>query len=655
MGPEQILSFVAPEDGNYLFAAEVTAYGGPSDDLDLHVLDAADSCRYGTCLGTGNADFLSPTSTSTWLEAGQELHVVLDGRETASTTITAEVEVFCPGSCPDADLDGFEAASCGGDDCNDADPLTRPDAVESCDGIDRDCNPFNEPFETFYVDNDGDGYGDESAGAVVTCSAPTGYSDQADDCDDDDPDAYPESPVASCLGDAFCEIGGGASGCVAADWNDPTARPDPWDFFPTFPCDGPSDWATYGPTGDITVLLEIAIVTANPARLSSAETDMLDQVAFANAVFDEAGVEFVVAETHALPASVGALADLAQLCVGSATCACTSFDPDDDFEAVAAAVPWTPNRLRVLAVDSICMPGTGIVNGVAVLDRFQPQTSALAGDEFLAVDIDKIGLEYKEQLLAHELGHLFGGLQHTHDVREVVEDTCADRLPGSVSCPALSPNPRYSCEDGFGPRATTNDPAGCYADESSYVLPTRNVMSYGRLWTSSLFTLGCNEGDYLSPQQEDMAACHAATRWAVYQPSLPLAGPASEDCDNGIDDDGDSYIDCHDFDCGDWCSLYEYSGMPYCWNDPSVFSAGDTVGQPCCGMTPGGGVEYRLGISSSSALIAPTAIWWTTANEYGCTPWTWTSPTSWSPGVYFLTAQDQTTGAWAQTTTYEVQ
>ena len=56
-------------------------------------------------------------------------------------------------ACLDEDGDGHEAASCGGDDCDDTDPTRYPGATEICDLDDEDCNDA-----TFGADADGDGY-----------------------------------------------------------------------------------------------------------------------------------------------------------------------------------------------------------------------------------------------------------------------------------------------------------------------------------------------------------------------------------------------------------------------------------------------------------------------------------------------------------------
>jgi hypothetical protein len=45
----------------------------------------------------------------------------------------------CEDEC-DRDGDGYDCVACGGDDCNDADPVVHPDASEFCNGMDDNCN-----------------------------------------------------------------------------------------------------------------------------------------------------------------------------------------------------------------------------------------------------------------------------------------------------------------------------------------------------------------------------------------------------------------------------------------------------------------------------------------------------------------------------------
>jgi len=73
------------------------------------------------------------------------------------------------------------------DDCDDADASINPDASEACDGIDNDCDgQIDEDGDTpWYLDADGDGYGDPDA-VTYQCDQPTGYVSDNTDCDDSD-------------------------------------------------------------------------------------------------------------------------------------------------------------------------------------------------------------------------------------------------------------------------------------------------------------------------------------------------------------------------------------------------------------------------------------------------------------------------------------
>lgn len=108
---------------------------------------------------------------------------------------------------PDVDEDGYgdsalPTLSCDapagllreGTDCNDADPAIHPDAQEVCDDVDTDedcdgladnddADALADGFSTFYVDSDGDGYGDATS-IVEACDISTGLVTDGRDCDD---------------------------------------------------------------------------------------------------------------------------------------------------------------------------------------------------------------------------------------------------------------------------------------------------------------------------------------------------------------------------------------------------------------------------------------------------------------------------------------
>ena len=100
----------------------------------------------------------------------------------------------------DEDDDGFAAEV----DCDDTNPDVNPDADEVCNGLDDNCNdriddedPWLIGGELFYADDDGDGYGDPDD-ITEACLAPSGFVEDATDCDDHDAKYNPGAVEDDC-------------------------------------------------------------------------------------------------------------------------------------------------------------------------------------------------------------------------------------------------------------------------------------------------------------------------------------------------------------------------------------------------------------------------------------------------------------------------
>ena len=137
-----------------------------------------------------------------------------------------EASASCPGGCPDRDGDGARDLACGGDDCDDADPERFPGNEERCDpeGHDEDCDPATHGGP----DVDGDGFADarccndERCGRDCVDTDASVHPDATETCDgrdqdcdaavdegllrasfgDEDGDLFgdPEAPVLRCPG-----------------------------------------------------------------------------------------------------------------------------------------------------------------------------------------------------------------------------------------------------------------------------------------------------------------------------------------------------------------------------------------------------------------------------------------------------------------------
>ncbi|MFM7202064.1 MAG: MopE-related protein [Myxococcota bacterium] len=107
-----------------------------------------------------------------------------------------EISLTGQGDSPDADDDGYTVAE---GDCNDKDDAINPGEAELCDGIDNNCEDGEDDAidaPTWYVDSDGDGYGDPTnRKKEVACEAPgrTGWADNNLDCDDTLPEISPDA------------------------------------------------------------------------------------------------------------------------------------------------------------------------------------------------------------------------------------------------------------------------------------------------------------------------------------------------------------------------------------------------------------------------------------------------------------------------------
>ena len=83
-------------------------------------------------------------------------------------------------------------------DCNDTDSDIHPDADEICDGFDNNCDNSTDGSGSvdaglWYLDVDGDGYGDADD-STLSCTTPSNYVSNGDDCDVDNAEVYPEAP-----------------------------------------------------------------------------------------------------------------------------------------------------------------------------------------------------------------------------------------------------------------------------------------------------------------------------------------------------------------------------------------------------------------------------------------------------------------------------
>ncbi len=190
------LSGYGVDDGTYIcvtdygdgacYKVEVDGVDGYFWATDDGTTAAALACEelYGGDEDDGSDDTASPSDDSGVFDTG-EFSDTADTGDGSDDTASPSDDTATPEPV-DNDGDGSDDT----EDCDDNDASAYPGATETCDDVDNDCDGTVDEDDatdasTWYADADGDGSGDP-ADSTTACDQPSGYVDNADDCDDTD-------------------------------------------------------------------------------------------------------------------------------------------------------------------------------------------------------------------------------------------------------------------------------------------------------------------------------------------------------------------------------------------------------------------------------------------------------------------------------------
>ncbi|MFC1813352.1 MopE-related protein [Thermodesulfobacteriota bacterium] len=177
----------------------------------------------GTCITASYGVFIDPAtgvfSGYAWSKNVGWISFSCENTDTCGT-----VDFGVKTAWRDSDGDGYSPP----DDCDDGNASINPGAVEACDNVDNNCDEQIDeglPQYTYYVDSDGDDYGD-TENPLVTCQGtpPAGYATNSTDCNDGNASINPGAAEACDNVDNDCDgqidEGFDADGDGTADCND---------------------------------------------------------------------------------------------------------------------------------------------------------------------------------------------------------------------------------------------------------------------------------------------------------------------------------------------------------------------------------------------------------------------------------------------------
>ncbi|MEM6925692.1 MAG: MopE-related protein, partial [Myxococcota bacterium] len=167
--------------------SDIGAYGGPSADASLWVDDDSDGLVFFV-----DCDDTDPAVS---VERAWFADCDHDGQGTAEGVLSCFSPPLAPPACG-LGLGSWATGPLGDADCDDADPAVYRGAPETCAEADEDCDghPYAGAVDarTWYLDLDGDGSGGD---AIEDCGRQVpGWVREGGDCDDADPDVFPDAP-----------------------------------------------------------------------------------------------------------------------------------------------------------------------------------------------------------------------------------------------------------------------------------------------------------------------------------------------------------------------------------------------------------------------------------------------------------------------------
>ncbi len=182
----------------YYLDADGDGYGDADESVndtsqpDGYVLDATD------CDDTD--PFISPAATEI---PNDDIDQDCDGLDSAYYYADSDGDGYGDAGIAVITSDEPEGYVADSTDCDDTSDLVFPGAAEVCgDGIDQDCDGGDTLCDddggggdggtgaTYFLDADGDGYGDPN-NSIVAATQPAGYVTNNSDCDDTNATAYP--------------------------------------------------------------------------------------------------------------------------------------------------------------------------------------------------------------------------------------------------------------------------------------------------------------------------------------------------------------------------------------------------------------------------------------------------------------------------------